>query len=1259
MKQRRGGRDSAWLTRLRPAVAGVAAAGLLAVLPVAGAHAAATDSAGKDAAGAAKSPQTASQQARTAGKRVEVTGARTEFDTVYANPDGVTYTQDISAVPVRVHTASGGWTAPDATLVRHADGTVGPKAAMVGLTFSGGGSAPMVRITGEGGSMALSWPGTLPAPQLDGDTAVYADVLPGVDLRMTASVEGYRELLVVKTPQAAADPALKSINYRISSDQLSVTPLGNGGISGVDADGKQVFTAPPAQMWDSRGTGPAAQAKAASRAGLGAAGTATAELTAPPATAEDGPAPGAGATTVPVTVAGGKLAVAPDATLLAQKDPAAYPLYIDPDVSLNNGLAERTLLRSDGFSDYAWDNTATDNTQRGKGDGKCGSWTSGGVIYPCGPGYVQKLYFEFSGANLKGKQVLSAVFRVTSPWAFQCSARTTDLVRTNNISSSTTWASRPKELDWMVDRSFSAGRGSTCDPNSPAAPIEFSDNSAEPDENLTPTVRDFAAGKFSRLTLELRAHDESDTSAWKRYKDDAVLSVNFVGLPAVPTSVGILQGSGATCQTNPADPAIVSDPTPQLYARPHVASGGAPAGEPASLRAKFTVQEESASGAWGTTTEPIRPSAPGFVGDNAAVSYPSPITLKEDTPYRMAAETWSYQDNGTTHINSHSNVTTTGWCYFTIDSTAPKMPKVAFGGPYTNCDTNACAAAGGPGVPGSFTFSPDPSDAGKISAFKYKLGSGSWSAEIPGSTVTRMITPSLSGTQQLQVRAKDNAGAGRWGAITVVAFKVDAGADAVGRWHFNDSAPGSGAVSAGDSGTAAGSRHTATLRNAGAGWSSLGRRGAGDNSLWLNDTTSSTQQTGYADTSGPVINTQDSFTVSAWVNLSDITDYHTVLSQTSSDKSSFTLRYSPALHRWVFLWTWPSGGAVTWLGANSTTDVVPGVWTHVAATYDKTAGTIALYVNGVPQGAPVALPAAAKAGASDGPLDIGRYNDPSKGAWTEYWKGRVDEVEAWQRALTPDEIAMDARLLDENGKPAVENIAYWAPDPAATGSAVLDDAGSGYSRPLTFSNGASVADGAIVLDGANDAGATPGPLVDETGSFTVTSSVQIDQAAMLAKPDGYTAQVAGQRTAGGSSWGLWYQLTGRTTAVDDDHNEITVPTSRWLFGRLNANGTFSGAASAVEIGSSNSGDTSNGEGSVRVTGVYDAQDGTGTATLYLGENGQETQPYTAQVGSDRFSIGDAYVNGAWSHYLPGRVEEVRVWTGAMSDSDQIGTVVGD
>ncbi|WP_218670863.1 hypothetical protein [Microbispora sp. GKU 823] len=294
--------------------------------------------------------------------------------------------------------------------------------------------------------------------------------------------------------------------------------------------------------------------------------------------------PRAGHAELPIEVGKDTLTLVPDAGLLKQKDESAYPVYIDPTVTW--GETDRTLLRSDGYKSYNWGNGSNN---QGEGVGHCGTWNG----YYCGPGYTQRLYFQFSPASLKGKQVLSAAFRITEPWAFQCDPRWVDLVRTNNFTSSTTWSGRPKELDWMVDRNVSAGRGSACDPDEPTAPIEFKDNPEETNENLTPTVKDFAAGKFSKLTLELRAHDEGDTSAWKRFRNDAVLVVDYVGMPGVPTGVGLVTGSGTVCETKESAPAVVSDPTPTMATIPQTLAGGESG---AMLRGAFYVQKKNATG---------------------------------------------------------------------------------------------------------------------------------------------------------------------------------------------------------------------------------------------------------------------------------------------------------------------------------------------------------------------------------------------------------------------------------------------------------------------------------------------------------------------------------------------------------------------------------------------------------------------------------------------------------------------------------------
>ncbi|MFE7961351.1 hypothetical protein [Streptomyces sp. NPDC057413] len=444
------------------------------------------------------------------------------------------------------------------------------------MTFSGGADhQPLAKIADQGSALELDWKGTLPVPVLDGANAVYREVLPGVDIKLTATVESFQEVLVVKTPQAAANPALKELTFDLKTDGLVVRKGAAGNLAAVDGSGNTVFKTPPAQMWDSAGKGTTTDT--ASDTG------AAPQLVRSTAVAEDGqptpgdpseqaasgtglePGQGDNVSRMDVKVTQDSLSVVPDADMLTGTPSEAYPIFIDPTVTW--GESERTLLRSDGYASYGWGN-GTDNV--GQGVGKCGTWNG----YYCGPGYVQRLYFEFAPDSLKGKRVLDATFAVTEPWAFQCDPRLVDLVRTDNISSSTTWATRPKELDWMVDQNVSAGRGSLCDPDSPDAPIEFNDNPSETNENLTPTVQDFAAGKFSRLTLEVRAHDEGDASAWKRFRNDAVLRVSYVAYPAKPTGVGLVSGSGPVCSTNANDPTTISDPTPTLNSTPQTAAGG-------------------------------------------------------------------------------------------------------------------------------------------------------------------------------------------------------------------------------------------------------------------------------------------------------------------------------------------------------------------------------------------------------------------------------------------------------------------------------------------------------------------------------------------------------------------------------------------------------------------------------------------------------------------------------------------------------------
>ncbi|MFF9913797.1 LamG-like jellyroll fold domain-containing protein [Streptomyces sp. NPDC013457] len=1225
-----------------------AASVLFGVVPAGSALAAErAEPAGATTTTATPEAERALKAARASGHRVEVTSERSERTTVFANPDGSTFTLEESAVPVRVAVPGGGWRAPDATLVRRSDGSIGPKAAAAEMSFSRGGNKDaLVSIAESGRSLALEWPGRLPAPRLDGASAVYPDVLPDVDLKVTATVESFQHVLVVKTPEAAADPRIRTLTFGLRTRGLSVRTSASGALAAVDGDGRTVFKAPPAQMWDSAGRGAAGRLGAtvpAAKPALakGPAGTLVAAPSASPApgTSADasesapsgtGRAPGQGDKVrgMGVKLGKGSLSVMPDAAMLANTPDAAFPLFIDPTVTW--GESERTLLRSDGYESYGWGNGDDD---RGMGAGKCGSWNG----YYCGPGYVQRLYFEFSPASLKGKNILDATFRVTEPWAFQCDPRTVDLVRTDNISSSTTWTTRPKELDWMVDRDVSAGRGSLCDPDSPDAPIEFNDNPAETNENLTPTVKSFAAGKFSRLTLEIRANNESDTSAWKRFRNDAVLSVKFVALPALPTGVGVVSGNGTVCAPNENDPAVISDPTPAVNGRPQTAAGGESG---ASLRIRWRTQKWNGT-SWVTAHTDVDSPTTGYTGDNVNQTKSLPA-LAEGVKHRLLALTLSYYEDGTNRLNTGY----TAACHFTVDTTAPKAPKVTMGAPYSECLPNACAAAGGPGVSSTVTFAPAVGDTNITNVQYRSTEQAAWiNTCSPGVACTfkATVTPNGSGTHRLYVRAVDSLG--RAGAQQVVDYLVASGDGPVGRWSFGEA-----------SGAAVDTGADATRQDAALAGTAVrddrGRRGelttdaAGaplpggpvtDRGLLLNGG-------GHAATSAPVLETRSGYSFSTWVRLDSKDTTGVVLSQDGANYSPFVVTYEKPYDTWYFgVKEKDEATADAYWGRKAVTPARTGVWTHLAGTYDPAAKTLQLFVNGKLEAVNTNV---VSSWSATGPMQFGRYR--YNGQYGLPFKGSIDEVAVWQRVLTAREIAEEAKLPTSQTYAGAELVADWnAAD--ATGSTVPNSA-VGYGPALTLSGGAAVAGGEIVLDGVDDAATAAGPVLDDTGSFTATTTVRLDSAQLLTKPVGHTGQVFGQRSASGSAWGFWFQLTGKETALDPETmEERTTPVGKWHFGRLNADGTFSSVVSD-EVAAMDS--------LVRLTGVFDAQDG--AISLYLGHNRNgEATAFTAQVGSGDFALGKGFTSGGWGHHLPARIAEVRLWAGAMAGADQIETTVGD
>lgn len=1234
-----------------------AAATLLSLLPVV--SIASVSDAAAAVPASALTEQSASERAAATGEPVEVPSERTEYTTTVANPDG-TFTLTQSTQPQRARAEDGTWQDVDVTLEKRSDGTVGPKAAVVDMAFSGGGDgAGLLRLGRDGQELRMGWPTSLPTPTLDGATATYANVpVDGVDLQMTATAEGYREVLVVRSAEAADSAELEHISLTATGSGLSVVPGEGGGLRAVDADGNAVFRGPAGQMWDSAGDDAVAgpQTQLLSKA---AASEAEAE-----AAVEDLSHPGEGdaSAELPVTVGDGTVSVKPDLELLRGQE-TVYPVFIDPPVGL--GVSEWTKLSSDG--DKFWKFTEP------KGVGRCGVADG----YACGPGYTDRMYFEFGPGKLAGKHVLDATFRAYETWSFNCTPYWVDLERTDNISEGTRWPG-PKQLDQMGDKYVSAGRGDLCSPEQPNMWVEFNDNPAESDENLASTVRAFAAGKFPRLTLMLRAKDETEPRAWKRFDNNAELKVWYVHKPGVPTTVGAIPGTGnktGPCRPS-SDPLTVTVLTPTLHARVQtLVQPGAGETTPA-LQAEFAMQRSSTDttkGTWSQVWSGYRP-AEGWATDGDLLHITT-TNRADGGLYRFRARTqshWSYDGRSGDLFSPYSS-----WCYLRIDSTAPKAPTIVSGQPYTECTVNDCAPNGAPGVAGTFTFRPNTSD-NDVKAYRWRFlstGAGATkqvNAATTNAPVTRKdITPGLPGTQTLSVEASDlkldKDGRVRWGPPAEFVLKVGLPPGPSGRWRFDDGTPGSKVVDAQDTGEV-GTRHKAVLRDtAGTGWSTMARRGAGDYSLWLNDSTDPAKQTGYASTDGPAVNTQDSFTVSAWTYLTDASANRTVLSAPGDRGSAFTLYYSSTYKKWVFNRTDQDKDSPVYIRSVADEANPPlRVWTHLAAVFDakkdadKSNDTIQLYVNGKPQGDPVVLSDAASTytpWAADRNLMFG----VSKvgGVYGEYFRGRLDEVAVWQEAQQPEQIREEHQLKMDD-VPTDELVAHW--DATISSGTKVSESSEDPDNPASTSfpyqrGGLTLAGGAeltgqdataLVLDGTSGYASRTGPVIDETGSFTVSARVRLNKALLDSKPDGYRGVVAAQATPAGkeSSWALWVEK-----AADGAY--------QWKFGRTAVDSTGKVVDSSVSVAQELIGENEFGTW-VDVTGVFDAvkpfsaSDGTeglGVAQLYVGQFPQQSEEddglEAAQQGSGTLSVGRGSAGGTTGHYLPGDLAKFRVWSGAM------------
>ena len=156
-----------------------------------------------------------------------------------------------------------------------------------------------------------------------------------------------------------------------------------------------------------------------------------------------------------------------------------------------------------------------------------------------------------------------------------------------------------------------------------------------------------------------------------------------------------------------------------------------------------------------------------------------------------------------------------------------------------------------------------------------------------------------------------------------------------------------------------------------------------------------------AEAAGPVLRTDTSFTVAAWVLLEATTGQHVIVSQAAKTRGGFHLEYHPDADRWQFgLPSRGKGGFARWHTVTSQQPPELGRWTHLAGVYDVPAGKVRLYVDGVLQGEAAGPQTPWMA---DGPTLIG-CTGTTQGHRSSPLGGAIDDVRLWAFTVHPDRI---------------------------------------------------------------------------------------------------------------------------------------------------------------------------------------------------------------------------------------------------------------
>ncbi|MEU0313340.1 DNRLRE domain-containing protein [Nocardioides sp. NPDC006273] len=622
----------------------------------------------------------ASVTARVAGVPVEDRSQRSEVTRVFSNPDG-TWSAEVATEPEQVQDGpvdadgAASWNRVDTTLVEAEGESWRPAHVSATMRFAGGGSDWFATLTEQGHEMLFGLediegnPVEFTTPVVEGDVAVYKDVLPSTDLVVQAFVTGFEHWWVINegssllesahakdagtgdastnssgapsTEDASAGLSLGLTVTDVSAERdskiapVKVISTKAGGIRIEDDKGKKILGAPAPTLWDAGTTGPdeldpaglalATHGKKAPKRTHGPGGEPVGGKTGiADVKVKDGPTgrsgkpkqtrkagkPSAKKSVIELTV--------PEAIL---SDPdLRLPLTVDPSLTVWTG---DTWLQ---YPDYQSSQKTSAVLRSGSEDG------------------VRKArsFLVFDSTAWNGKDVTSAKLLMRNWYSGTCSGGGTRVARISSKwdADTLTWANQPAVSSTYVEFSTAYGHDASC----PAGWASW---------DVTSVVRGWVGGTSDRFGLRVVGAPEASTSSWRKYRSGNY-TVDSDMRPHINITYNQKPSTPAAPTVDPLTSALSNSLTPTLAAKVSDPDGG-------TVRAKFEVFKGTTS-VWSWTQ-----ASPGSTsGSSVSTKVPSG-KLVDGHSYTVKATAYD------SRLWSSASAATS----FTADTTKPFVEIIA------------------------------------------------------------------------------------------------------------------------------------------------------------------------------------------------------------------------------------------------------------------------------------------------------------------------------------------------------------------------------------------------------------------------------------------------------------------------------------------------------------------------------------------------------------------------------------------------------